>query len=170
MSSGLPGPLTFAGGQHGCPLPRLTPRAWGGPGGLSLPRCCWSLSEALDRELRLDDGREPPRSACASCRSCKSFVVSSKFRWLSSWSSSFFTFPVQTGQDRSAGPPVERCVPAPPVCNCELPLVTMPAQDDPSWGSPRAQVRLRVRGHRQSGGSGRPRQGRHRQEAGAMAV
>lgn len=97
-SSGLPGPLTFPGSQSCCPPPRLTPRARGRPGGLPSPRCCWSLSEALDRELRLEDGREPPRSACASCRSCKSFVVSSKCRWPSSWSSSFFTFPVRTGQ------------------------------------------------------------------------
>lgn len=79
------------------PFPRC--RQTLGPGA-TLPRWCWSLSEGevLDRELRLEDGREPPRSACASCRSCSSFAVSSKFRWPSSASSSFFTFPVQTGQ------------------------------------------------------------------------
>ena len=66
--------------------------------GATLPRWCWSLSEGevLDRELRLEDGREPPRSACASCRSCRSFAVSSRFRWPSSASGSFLTFPAQT--------------------------------------------------------------------------
>lgn len=72
------------------PQCRLPPLACVRP----LPGGCCSLSEAVDRELRLEDGREPPRSACASCKSCRSLVVSSKFKWLSSWSNSFFAFPM----------------------------------------------------------------------------
>lgn len=158
-SSGLPGPLTFPGSQSCCPPPRLTPRARGRPGGLPSPRCCWSLSEALDRELRLEDGREPPRSACASCRSCKSFVVSSKCRWPSSWSSSFFTFPVRTGQ---VSQPLPRAAASSSLVTTHARRTTPPgeAQEHKQGG--------RAGRHRRRGGrEGRGVRDQGRQEAGA---
>ena len=55
--------------QPAAPALPAAPRAPTSGARQASPRWCWSRSEALDSELRLDEGREPPRSACASCRS-----------------------------------------------------------------------------------------------------
>lgn len=56
-----------------------------------IPRWCWSLSEALEREDRLDEGLEPTLSTWASWNSCRSLSASSKCCWPSSFPGSFFT-------------------------------------------------------------------------------
>lgn len=56
-----------------------------------LPKWCWSRSEALEREERLEEGLDPTLSTAASWNSCSSLAVSSKCWWPSSCSGSFFT-------------------------------------------------------------------------------
>lgn len=56
-----------------------------------VPKWCWSLSEALERDDRLDEGREPTLSTWASWNSCSSLSASSKCCWPSSFPGSFFT-------------------------------------------------------------------------------
>ena len=56
-----------------------------------LPRWCWSLSEVLEREDRLEEGLDPTRSTWASWNSCSSLAASSKCCWPSSCSGSFLT-------------------------------------------------------------------------------